>query len=356
MISVYIHIPFCRSICSYCDFCKLYKRDEWVFSYLDVLEKEIKKNYKNEKVKTLYFGGGTPSCLSISELKRLFDVASVFDLDKKCEITFECNLEDLNESKLELLKKHVNRLSIGVQTFNDDFIKVLGRRKADISKIELAKKHFDNINIDLMYGFAGQCLEDLQKDINTFLSLDVPHMSAYNLILEEHTKLYIEGYENNEDAEFDKLIESNLCNNGYRHYEVSNYAKEGYESKHNLTYWDNLEYYGFGLGASGYINSIRYENTRSLNRYLKGDYCFDTHHLSLNEKLQNEFILGFRKTDGICKNDFISKYGLKVSDIKVVRDLLAEKKLLENKDNIYINPRYFSFSNEILVKFMEKLY
>lgn len=356
MISIYIHIPFCRNICTYCDFCKLYKRDEWVDKYLDKLEKEIKDNYNKEKVKSLYFGGGTPSCLNNLELERLFNITKVFNLDKNCEITFECNIEDLEDDKLRLLSSHVNRLSIGVQSFNDKYISVLGRNKADLSKIRGAKKFFKNINIDLMYGFEGQSLDDLKKDIYMFLSLDVPHISAYNLILEEHTKLYIGGYTNIEDSSYDKLIENVLKNHGYNHYEISNYALDGYESRHNQTYWNNLEYYGFGLGASGYINDIRYENTRSLNKYLNGEYRYDEHHLSLNEKLQNEFILGFRKIDGICKKDFLSKYGFKVNDIKVVSDLLSDKKLLENNDNIYINPKYIHFSNEILVKFMEKLY
>ena len=356
MISIYIHIPFCKSICTYCDFCKLYKRDDWIDRYLDELEKEISENYKNEKVKTLYFGGGTPSCLDNSQIKRLFSITNVFDLDKDCEITFECNLEDLEDDKLKLLSSFVNRLSIGVQTFNDKFINVLGRTRADFSKVEVAKSYFNNINIDLMYGFEGQSLDDLRKDIDMFLSLDVPHISAYNLILEEHTKLYIDNYKNVEDSDYDSLIENILKGHGYKHYEISNYALEGYCSKHNLTYWNNLEYYGFGLGASGYVDNIRYENTRSLTMYLNGKHLCSKHNVSLNEKLQNEFILGLRKIDGISKKDFFSKYGFMVNDIKVVRDLLKDKKLIENKDNVYINPKYIQFSNEILVKFMEKLY
>ena len=356
MISIYIHIPFCKSICTYCDFCKLYKRDEWVYNYLDELEKEIKNNYKNEKVKTLYFGGGTPSCLDNSQIKRLFSIINNFDLDEDCEISFECNLEDLNENKLKLLSKHVNRLSIGVQTFNNKYLDVLGRNKVSTLKIKLAKKFFDNINIDLMYGFEGQTMDDLKDDIQIFLSLGIPHISAYNLILEEHTKLYIDGYKGIDDALYDELIERTLENSGYKHYEVSNYALDGYQSRHNKTYWNNLEYYGFGLGASGYIDNVRYENTRSLSKYLKGEYRFTAHKLSLNEKLQNEFILGLRKMDGICKSEFLIKYGFSVYDINVVRDLLKNKMLFENEDNIYINPKYIQFSNEILVKFMEKLY
>lgn len=356
MISVYIHIPFCSNICTYCDFCKLYKNDEWIDKYLGALFLEIKKYYHGEKVKTLYFGGGTPSSLNINQLVKLFDIVKVFDLSDDAEITFECNVEDLTLEKLEFLKNKVNRLSIGVQSFNSDILNLLGRKDIRTNNIKLAKKYFDNINIDLMYGFDGITLDDFKKDIDAFLELDVPHLSAYNLILEQHTKLYIDNYKVNEDDEFDKFIENILKENGYNHYEISNYAKDGYESRHNLTYWNNEHYYGFGLGASGYIGNIRYENTKSLNKYLNGEYRFLKNTLDKNETMQNEFILGFRKINGINKDNFKNKYGIDIKDIKVVQDLLSKDLLLENDKNIYVNPKYICVSNEILIKFLENLY
>jgi len=351
--AVYIHIPFCRQICSYCDFCKVIKQDKWINNYLDALEKEIKKYYKGDLIKTLYIGGGTPSSLSILQLERLFAILSIFKLDSDAEITFECNCEDLNPELLEFLKDKINRLSIGVQTFNNELIKLLGRKKVNIDNIYLAKKYLDNINIDLMYGF-NVSNEILKDDILKIIKLDIPHISTYNLILQEHTKLYISNYiPCNDDTIHEEFINSILCKHGYNHYEISNYAKEGFESKHNLTYWNNKHYYGFGLGASGYINNIRYENTYSLSKYINGENIRDEHVLDLNETLQNEFILGLRKVKGINVNDFKEKYGFDILDILVVKKLLDDGKLILEKSNIFINPKYLYLSNEILVDFVD---
>jgi len=355
MISVYIHIPFCTNICTYCDFPKFYKNNEFTKKYLIELKKEINRYYKGEKVKTLYFGGGTPSSLNLEELETLFEIIKVFNLDKNVEITFECNPEDLIEEKLNFLKNKVNRLSIGVQSFNPKFLKLLGRKKVNIENIILAKKYFNNINIDLMYGFNKQKKEDLKKDIATVLKLDIPHISAYSLILEKNTKLYIDGYKIKEDDILDKFLKKELSKT-FNHYEISNYAKEGYESKHNLTYWNNEHYYGFGLGASGYIDNLRYDNTRSLNKYLDGNYRLEENILDKNETLQNEFILGFRKINGINKKTFKQKYNFDIKDIKIIRNLLDKKQLLENETNIYINPKYIYLSNELLLNFLETIY
>lgn len=351
--AVYIHIPFCRQICSYCDFCKVIKHEKWVNSYLDALEKEINDNYKGGLIKTLYIGGGTPSSLSILELKRLFEILSVFKLDKDAEITFECNCEDLNLELLEFLKNKINRLSVGVQTFNSELIKLLGRKEVNIDNIILAKKYFNNINIDLMYGFNVP-RDVLKNDVLKILELNIPHISTYNLILEEHTKLYVSGYVPcNDDVSCETFINDILVKNGYNHYEISNYAKEGYESKHNLTYWNNEHYYGFGLGASGYIDNVRYENTHNLSKYIDGEIVRDNHVLDLNETLQNEFILGFRKIKGISRILFKEKYGFDVLDISIVKDLLSNGKLVLDGDNIFINPKYLYLSNEILVNFID---
>ena len=274
MISVYIHIPFCNKICTYCDFCKLFRNDDWIDNYLNELTKEIDKYYQNEEVKTLYIGGGTPSTLNINELEKLFQIIDKFNINKNAEITFEANSEDLTEEKLNYLKKHVNRLSIGIQTFDEKRLKTLNRT-LNIQNIKNALKTFDNVNLDLMYGFQNQTLDDLKNDLSKIISLNPAHISTYSLILEPNTVLYNRNYQrldDNHDRQMYDYITKYLKENGYNHYEISNYSKKGYESRHNLTYWNNENYYGFGLGASGYIKNIRYENTRSLNEYLKGNY------------------------------------------------------------------------------------
>ena len=364
MTSVYIHIPFCNQICSYCDFCKFIYRKEWVDKYLDELSKEIKVNYKGELINTIYIGGGTPSSLSINELTKLFSIIKNFNLNKNIEFTFECNIESLDLEKLKVLYTNgVNRLSIGVETFNDQFLTILNRkhkRKEVIEKIKLAKKiGFKNINIDLIYALPGQTLKDLEMDIETFLSLDIEHISTYSLIIEPHTKLYIDNTKNI-DEELDytmyHLICEKLKNNGFNHYEISNFSKIGYESKHNLVYWNNLEYYGFGVGASGYINNIRYDNTRNLQKYLNGIWLDNYHEVTLNEKIENEFILGFRKINGINIKEFYKKYNFDILKINIVKKLLNTKKIINSNDNLFINPDYIYTQNEILIDFMGENY
>ena len=247
--SVYIHVPFCMHICSYCDFCKLYYNKKDASLYLEKLEKEIKDRYANEKIKTLYIGGGTPSSLDFSLLKRLLEITKIFSLEDNYEFTFEANPENLDNAKLKLLQEYgVNRLSIGIESSNKKYLKVLNRYHSfeDAKKIvKLAKENgFSNINVDFMYGFADQTLEEVIEDLQNIISLDVPHISVYSLIIEEHTKLYIDKYQKtDEDTEYlmyNKITEL-MNRSNYINYEFSNYAQKGYESRHNLVYWNNYE-------------------------------------------------------------------------------------------------------------------
>ena len=360
MKSVYIHIPFCINICSYCDFCKFYYYKPWISKYLNELEKEIKKKYHHEKVKTLYIGGGTPSSLDIEELTRLFQIIQELDLSDELEFTVECNIESITEEKLKLFYKNkVNRLSIGVQTIHPNYLSFLERKHTKeevIKKIKVAKKiGFQNINIDLMYGFPNETLEDLKEDLKFIISLDIPHISCYSLMIEPHTKIY--GKVNPIDEEIDEkmylYIKDTLLKHGFIHYETSNYAKSGFESKHNLTYWENEEYYGFGLGASGYVDNIRYENTTNLKKYLNGKYLKESHLVDVKEQMQNEFILGFRKSDGINKEKFKHKYDKDIKSISIVNDLLYKRYLKEDDKNIFINEKYRYVANEVLVYFID---
>ena len=223
-MSIYIHIPFCNSICTYCDFCKILYDRKYINDYLDNLEKEIKMRYKGEIVNTIFIGGGTPSSLNDNELIRLMNIIRVFKLNKEYEFTIECNVESITESKLEIMKNYgVNRISIGVESFDDNVIKLLGRNhtKNDVyKKIKIVKKYFDNINIDLIYA-AYDDINILKSDINCFLELDIPHISTYSLIIEDNTILKINGMKNiDEDTDYEmyKYIENTLEKNNYIHY------------------------------------------------------------------------------------------------------------------------------------------
>ncbi len=361
-MSIYIHIPFCDTICSYCDFCKVFYNSKLVDDYLCALSHEIDMYYKGEVINTLYIGGGTPSCLSVQQLYVLFDILSRFNFSDDYEFSFECNIESINYDKLKFLYDHgVNRLSIGVQTFNLKFLKFLNRNHSSdlvVNRINMAKEiGFNNINIDLIYAIPGETLDDLNYDIDMFLDLGINHISCYSLILEEHTKLYVDGVSNiSEDLDRDmyELICDRLSSNGFNHYEISNFSKSGFESKHNLVYWNNMHYYGFGCGASGYIDNVRYDNTRSLNKYIKGEYRLNEDVLDRNSIIENEFILGFRKINGINICDFNKKYGNIFND--VVNKKIKEGKLINDGVNIFINPDYIYVSNSILVDFIGEKY
>ena len=361
MKSVYIHIPFCSSICTYCDFSKIYYDEKIVGKYLNSLEREINNTYKHELIKTIYIGGGTPSSLNALELERLFEILEIFDKREVEEYTIECNIDDITEEKLILFKnKGINRISYGVQSFNKRILKTLGRKHTKEmveNVIDMTKKAgITNINIDLIYGVDGVTLEELKQDVDDFLKLDVPHISLYSLIIEPHTKLYIDSFPTiDEDLNFlmYNYINNKLKECGYKHYEISNYAKENSESKHNLVYWNNKEYYGFGVGASSYIDNVRYDNTRSITMYLKGNYILNKNILTKRETMENEMILGLRLTSGVDKDNFYKKFNIDVEDVFNIKDLLS-KGLLTFKDNCYlIEEDKLFISNSILIEFLE---
>ena len=358
--AVYVHIPFCNNICSYCDFCKMYYNFELVDRYLEALDKEIKEKYQSNNIRTLYIGGGTPSSLTLGQIDKLFLILKQIKVNSDAEITFEVNVNDITEELLQKLKDNkVNRISIGIETINDKFLKLLNRNHTTqdvISKIDLSKKYFNNINVDFMYAFPDQTLDDLILDLEFFKTLDVNHISIYSLILEKNTKLYIDNVSPlNEEVESRMYyyIIKYLKDLGYIHYEVSNFAKKGYQSNHNLVYWNNQKYYGFGLGASGFINNIRYTNTRSINHYLEGDFTLEEEVITKKIDMENEMILGLRKMEGVNIKTFFDKYKINIIDAFDIDDLL-DKNILRIKDNyIYIDDKYLYLSNQILVRFID---
>ncbi|MFV0275438.1 MAG: radical SAM family heme chaperone HemW [Bacilli bacterium] len=354
MKSCYIHIPFCNNICTYCDFSKMFYNTKIVDKYLIALENEIKYNYKSEKLSTLYIGGGTPSSLSISQLENLFNILKIIKLNKVFEFTIECNPEDLTLEKIKLFKmNNINRVSIGVQTFNENHLKFLGRKhnyEIVKSAVKLLKENgIKNINIDMMYGFENQTIKHLKEDLFKLDKLNINHVSYYSLIIEPNTKLYINNISFLDDdiqLEMNEKIISFLEEKKFYHYEISNFAKMGYESKHNLTYWNNENYYGFGLSSHYFINDVRSENTRNIFDYIDRKYLLNSNKLTKLENMQNEMILNLRKLEGINKERFQKKFN---KNIEEVFDLSK----LEFKDGFYkINKDKIFISNEILRDFI----
>lgn len=319
--SAYIHIPFCKSKCKYCSFVS-FNRSELITGYIFALLKDISDNYKGEELKTLYFGGGTPSLVPIELLRK---VINKFKLTENAEVTLELNPDDASQEYLTGLKQiGVNRLSIGSQTFDDEILKLIGRRHNSaqiVEAISMAKNAgFDNISVDLIYGLPTQTLEKLSSDLEKFLELGIQHISTYGLKIEAESfwgKNPPSVPDDDIQADMYELINQKLEQNGFFRYEVSNFAQKGFESRHNLNYWDNNEYYGFGVAAHGYLDGARYSNFTTLEEHLEKPSTHEVGHiLSEEEKLEEEIFLGFRKTEGIdCEHikekfniDFETKY------------------------------------------------
>ncbi|MBR4693389.1 MAG: radical SAM family heme chaperone HemW [Bacilli bacterium] len=355
----YIHIPFCNTICSYCDFCKQYYNKKKVKDYLKKLKEEIDNNYNNEPLETIYIGGGTPTSLSLEELTELFEITDSLNTKDNLEFTIEANIDSITKEKLLLMKEHkVNRLSIGIESINKNNLKFLNR-KLDINetkeKIELIRSlGFNNINMDLIYALPIESKEDLLKDIDFLTSLNVEHISTYSLIIEDHTVLKINNVENIDDQldeEMYNLIKKELEQKGYIHYEISNFSKPNYESKHNMCYWHNEEYYGFGLGAASYINNIRKTNTRSLTNY--PNKYLEEEKVDESSKIEYEVILNLRLLEGIDLIRFKEKYNKDFNELFDYQELVNNNLLEIVNNHLRIKEEYLYVSNEIIVKLLQ---
>ena len=318
--SLYIHIPFCESICDYCDFAKLQYFHTFADQYLVALEKELKKRVDNKELKTIYIGGGTPTALDDEQFEKLLKM--VLPYSKRVEeYTVEANPESLTLSKIKLMKKYgVNRLSIGVESTDDKILKSINRKHtfSDVKKaVGLAKENgIDNINLDLIIGLPNVTEKMLEKDIENILSLNPNHISCYSLTVHEHTIFHINGIEEPVEQfayESYKLINEILGEHGFEHYEVSNWAKPGKESKHNLTYWNNERYYGIGLAASGYLGNIRYKNTTNFNKYISFKNEIEQEIVSDKDQVEYEIMLRLR-----------TKYGLDISKLNLNKKVIQE--------------------------------
>lgn len=357
----YIHIPFCKKICSYCDFCKVFYNKKQVSLYIKALEQEIEEIYKGEEQSTIYIGGGTPSSLDLDELEELFKVLSTIKKSSNIEYTIECNFSTTTYEKLCLFKKYgINRLSFGIESISSNNLEILDRKedKSIIKKVlDMARDlGFNNINLDLMYAIPSESIDDLDKDIDFILSLNPEHISTYSLMIEEHTKLHINNTKKISE-DLDLLMYNRICKrlkSNYNHYEISNFAKDGFKSKHNLCYWKNKEYYGFGVGASSYLNNIRYTNTKSITKYLKNEYTCIEEKLAKEDKMEYEMILGLRLLSGVSKKEFYNKYKVHIDEYFDIDKLLKQGLLKESKTNYYISEENLYISNEILLSFIKE--
>jgi putative oxygen-independent coproporphyrinogen III oxidase len=370
--SAYIHIPFCEHICHYCDFNKVFMQGQPVDEYLEMLGQEMRQRVnKNNELDTIFVGGGTPTALSAKQLEKLCREINENLPFSQGEFTFEANPGDLKEDKLRVLKEHgVNRLSFGVQSFNDELLKGIGRshKSKDVySSVESAQKvGFTNISIDLIYSLPKQTEEDFRDTLKKALELELPHYSAYSLIVEPKTvfynlmrkgKLSLPSQEQ-EAAMYEVLIET-MEKYGINQYEISNFAKAGYESKHNLVYWDNNEYYGLGAGAHGYINGVRYSNFGPLKKYMEPIAAgkvptIQEHSVTREEMMEEEMFLGLRKTEGVSKSVFIEKFGCPIESVfqSSLEEMQNRKLLLVDDERVALTKQGRFLGNEVFQAFL----
>ena len=368
--SAYVHIPFCTQICYYCDFSKVFIKNQPVDSYLEHLLEEF-QSYDIQKLRTLYIGGGTPTALSASQLEVLLKgLTKNLDLSFLEELTIEANPGDLDADKIAVLKNSaVNRVSLGVQTFDDKMLKKIGRSHLEkdiyenIDRLKLAG--FDNISIDLIYALPGQTMEQVKENVAKAIGLDIPHMSLYSLILENHTvfmnrmrrgKLPLPKEE--VEAEMFEYIIAELERAGFEHYEISNFSKSGFESRHNLMYWDNAEYYGIGAGASGYVDGVRYKNHGPIRHYLsaveEGNARITEEHLSQKEQMEEEMFLGLRKKSGVSMARFEEKFGRSFDGLygEIVKDLVQQGLMQIEGDRVRMTKRGLFLGDTVAERFI----
>ena len=303
--SLYIHIPFCNKICDYCDFTKLQYFRNFAINYLDALKDELTR-YQIKDLKTIYVGGGTPTALEDDLFEKLLKIIDTYT-GGVTEYTFEANPESLSLNKIKLLKSHgVNRVSIGVQTTNDKILKAVNRdhtfEQVKTAIRNLKDNRIDNINVDLILGLPHTSEKILKEDLKNILSLGAKHISCYGLTVNPHTVLFNKGFKEPEGdvlRQYYDIVEEELTKHGFIHYEVSNWAKPGYQSEHNLTYWRNEQYFGCGLGASGYIEDIRYKNTVNLSQYLTRAFINEKEQVSEKDKCTYQIMLNLRTIEGL---------------------------------------------------------
>lgn len=390
-LELYVHIPFCVKKCAYCDFLSGPAGEEEKEAYVKMLEEEIRscpEKVQDYKVVSIFFGGGTPSLLTGKQMERIMKaIRETFRLDEKAEITMEMNPGTVQKDALDSYRQAgINRLSIGLQSVHDEELKLLGRihtYEEFLTSYQMAEKcGFKNINVDLISAIPGQTKESWQETLKKVISLGPQHISAYSLILEPGTVFYekyaagnqTEGPElPDEDTERQMYwdTEAIMNENGYRRYEISNYAKEGFACRHNLGYWERVSYLGFGIGAASLIPKELLEESESgkkhtgkMGRYTNSDQIseykesykekFHAPLLTVEEEMEEFMFLGLRKIEGISKDAFYQCFGIKMEEIygKPLKKLEELKLIEQDEKKVWLTKRGIDVSNAVFVEFL----
>lgn len=353
MISLYIHIPFCKSKCNYCDFLSFPCKD-YIYEYEKALINEINAFDTDESVRSIFIGGGTPSYIDESVICRIMEALGRFNISENAEITIEANPGTLSDNKLKAYRKYgINRISMGLQAWQDSLLKTLGRihtRDEFVRNYHMAEKYFDNINVDVMFSLPGQTFDMWMETLENVTQLKPKHISAYSLIVEEGTPfcdMQLELPDENTDRKMYHRGIEYLKSKGYDQYEISNFAIKGYESKHNIVYWKRGDYKGFGLGASSLVGNVRYKNTENLKEYLKGTTICEKEILTLEDEMAEFMFLGLRMNEGVSLDEFESKFDESI--VKKYASVIYKFKeyIVIDKGRMYLTTDGMDISNMI---------
>lgn len=379
-LQLYIHIPFCVKKCAYCDFLSFSADEQTKKCYVDALQRELEysgSKYGDRYISTIFIGGGTPSCLAVEDMEAVMEcVYRNFEVAQDAEITIECNPGTVSDEKFRAYKKlGINRLSIGLQSANNEELQTLGRIhtfEQFLQTYDMARHHgFSNINVDLMSSLPGQTPEAFIAGLKKVIRLKPEHISAYSLIIEEGTPFY-ERYEEDAKRQSDglpteflpteeeeyrttKMTQELLQDAGYHWYEISNFARPGYECRHNTGYWKRADYLGVGLGAASLIGNMRYSNTDDMAEYRKAPQSPATRERILREAQMEEFMfLGLRMVDGFYRDEFKTAFGVAIEGIygDILKKLQQEELLIQQEGRIRLTKKGIDVSNYALSQFL----
>ena len=372
-IGIYVHIPFCKRKCDYCDFISYSNKDSKIQEYIEAVKKEIELQKIKSEITTIYVGGGTPSYIESKYIKEIIEEIKKKNVSNDAEITIEVNPGTVTLEKLRDYKEcGINRLSIGLQTTQNNLLKQIGRIhdfEQFIETYKMARKEgFENINVDLMLGLPNQRIKDLKDSLEKVIELQPEHISVYSLIIEEGTPICnkiekgdLELPEEELERNMYWYVKNTLELNGYKHYEISNFARKGYESKHNLNCWNQKEYIGIGLAAHSYRDITRYSNTEQMGEYIRNVKNQNLERNRIIHEIQKEddtkkeyMILGLRQIDGIKISKFKEKFGdnpiyLFRNELKKLSD---ENLIYVDEDNIKLTNKGIDFANLVWEEFV----
>ncbi|OPJ63839.1 oxygen-independent coproporphyrinogen-III oxidase-like protein YqeR [Clostridium oryzae] len=369
--ALYIHIPFCKSKCFYCDFCSYANSEELMEEYTQALCSEIENCTQNQHISTIFIGGGTPTYLNFKAWMKLGDVIKKLDLDSNLEFTVECNPGTIQEDVMIYLKSiGVNRISMGLQAWQDRLLKLIGRIHSQKDFVDgfkiLRNIGFTNINIDVIFGLPTQTMEDFRETLEKIAAMKPEHISCYSLIVEKNTpfgRMYDEGkleLMSDDDVEDMYQFAKRYMNEyGYKQYEISNFAKEGRECRHNTIYWNLGDYLGCGAAAHSYIYNKRYRNEENIKKYINridetGSAVVEEKENTLKDNMEEFMFMGLRMMKGVSEEDFKNRFKKDISEVYgAVIDKYTNLKLLcRERGRLYLSDRGIEISNTIMSDFL----